>query len=118
MNTPVTFTYGRPESCSAMVCKAQLHALGLEKYFGANLENVFNGSMTDEEIVSKLADECKMKFNLSGDGLEKEFGQIEQKLQTYLKSCVKYDSTLADNPKIVEAFLETCKGCFSSKKKQ
>ena len=117
MQTPVAFTYGHPESLSALACKTQLHNMGIERVVA--IENVFDGSMSDKDVIEKLREHYlgnpnidKSKFGDNFDAL------IAPKLKDYAEQLKNTNSYIADNPKILETFLATAQEVYSNKKKQ
>ena len=117
MQTPVAFTYGHPESLSALACKTLLHNMGVERVIA--IDKLFDGSMSDRDVVEKLREHYagnpnidKSKFGDNYDTL------IEPKLKDYAEQLKNTDSYLADNPKILETLLATTQEVYSSKKKQ
>lgn len=67
--TSVYFTPG-VKSLSSMACVALMRDLDLDKVFTSDLESVFSGAYSDAEIIEKLANECKLMYNVSGQGLD------------------------------------------------
>lgn len=114
---PVAFDFGRSESLSPMACKTLLHAMGVENVM--NIDNIFDGSLSDREIVSKLAELYSTNPNIDKSKFGENFEKlILPKLTDYKEKLKKSDNYLADNPRILESLLETCKEVNSADKKK
>lgn len=116
--TPVVFTYGHPESMSAISAQATLHSMAVSDEMSAK---IVNGSTNDKEVVEYLAELYKTNPNIDKTKFGENFEKlILPKIQAYLTGPVKRtDSYVADNPKIIDNIIDTCKEVnMNDKKKQ
>lgn len=123
--TPVIFTYGHPETLSAMACKTLIHNMGLERRnedgsLAVSIDNLFDGSMSDRETVEHIELWYKGNPNIDKTKFTENFDTLRlPKVKKYLEQLKNSNSYLANNPKILEGVLETTKEvCGSDKKKQ
>ena len=71
--TPYQFTFGDKNSLTDMACLAALKSMGADKISGQNLEVLFNGTMSDEEIMLKIANYNKDAFNMNNTGIKESY---------------------------------------------
>lgn len=117
MPTPVIYNYGRSESLSSMACKSLLHDMNVESVLG--IDNVFDGSHSDKEVITKLAELYSTNPNIDKSKFGENFDKLMlPKLTDYKEKLKRTDNYLADNPRILESFLDACKEVNSTDKKK
>ena len=84
------------------------------------IENLFDGSMTDQEIIYVLDSWYKGNPNIDKTKFVENFETLRlPKIKEYLEQLKNTNSYLANNPKILEGILAVTKEtCGSDKKKQ
>ena len=85
-----------------------------------NIENLFDGSMTDQEIIVVLDSWYKGNPNIDKTKFADNFETLRlPKIKEYLEQLKNTNTYLANNPKILEGILSITKEvCGSDKKKQ
>lgn len=85
-----------------------------------NIENLFDGSMTDKEVITALESWYKGNPNIDKSKFADNFESLRlPKIKEYLEQLKNSNSYLANNPKILEGILASVKEvCGSDKKKQ
>lgn len=115
MKTPVAFTYGHPESLSEMACKTLLHNMGIDRVVA--VDKLFDGSMTDEDVVKKLEEHYHGNPNIDKTKFSENFDSLRlPNIKYYMEQLKNTDSYLADNPKILEGVLKTAEEICGKKK--
>ena len=115
----INFDRTQPES--KLRTGAQLHGMGVDKIY-PDIETFYNGSVSDSEIVGKLAEYCNRKYVLNKTRMDDYYeNQTEQQLDrflTYIKSA-DYLQNFANPTAVVENLKKTIKDSFDfGKKKQ
>ena len=81
------------------------------------LDNLFDGSMTDEEIVNVLESWYRGNPNIDKSKFVENFETLRlPKIVEYLEELKKSNTYLADNPKVLEGILSKIKDICGSKK--
>ena len=115
MKTPVMFTYSHPESLSALACTTLLHNMGVDRVVG--IDKLFDGSMTDEEVVKKLEEHYHGNPNIDKSKFSENFDSLRlPNIKYYAEQLKNTDSYLADNPKILEGVIKTTEEICGKKK--
>ena len=74
------------------------------------INNLFDGSMTDEEVVGVLEDWYKGNPNIDKTKFADNFDSLRlPKIKAYFEQLKNTDSYLADNPKILDGILTKLK---------
>ena len=81
------------------------------------LDNLFDGSMTDEEVVNLLESWYRGNPNIDKSKFVENFETLRlPKIVEYLEDLKKSNTYLADNPKVLEGILTKIKEVCGSKK--
>lgn len=115
----INFDRTQPES--KLRTSTQLHGMGVDKIY-PDVETFYNGSVSDGEIVGKLADFCNMKYVLNkstmSDYYENQSEQQIDRFLNYVKSS-DYLQNFSNPTAVVENLKKTIKESFEfGKKKQ
>ena len=117
MKTPVMFTYSHPESLSELGCKTLLHNMGIDRVVG--IDKLFDGSMTDAEVVQKLEEYYRGNPNIDKTKFPENFDKLRNpNIKYYSEQLKNTDSYLADNPRILEGLITTTSEICGVKKNE